>query len=40
MGLFLVGKPLAAEAGEVDWLVVQPLATWAMALWLIPHDTE
>lgn len=45
MGLFLVGKPLAAGAGEVGWLVVakllvQPLATWALALWLIPLDAE
>ncbi|MGE0256165.1 MAG: AEC family transporter [Alphaproteobacteria bacterium] len=45
MGLFLVGKPLAAGAGEVGWLVaaklaLQPLATWALALWVIPLDAE
>jgi len=45
MGLFLVGKPLAAGAGEVGWLVcakllIQPLATWALALWVIPLEAE
>ncbi|MBM3560116.1 MAG: AEC family transporter [Alphaproteobacteria bacterium] len=45
MGLFLVGKPLAAGAAEIGWrvavkLLVQPLATWALALWVIPLDGE
>jgi malonate transporter and related proteins len=43
LGLFLVGRPLAGSLGELSWiaamkLVIQPLATWAIAVPLLGMD--
>ncbi|MEP4378968.1 MAG: AEC family transporter [Alphaproteobacteria bacterium] len=45
IGLFMVGKPLAAGAGEVGWLValkliLQPVVTWWFAVWVFGLDAE
>lgn len=43
IGLFLAGRPLVAEWREVAWLsglklVVQPVITWGLIVWLFPMD--
>ncbi len=43
LGLFLVGKPLNQDLKDVSWIVVtkllvQPLLTWGLALWLLADE--
>ena len=45
IGLFLAGRPLAADLGEVGWITAlkllwQPLITWALIAAFFPLDAE
>jgi predicted permease len=45
IGLFLAGRPLRADLGEVSWivflkLVLQPLLTWYLAVVVLRFDPE